>query len=668
MSAWQNRYASYDDAALEQLANAGLLRRAGKDVEAGKLRWLEQDAEHGRIEADGQQVHLDAGGIAAAQCTCPASGCCKHILAAVLWLRQAEAPSAGADDPELALREALANVPADLQKQAGKAATRRARQWCGELGPVQIENHGRRLAIGLPALGLAVSYLAGGGFDGMLNEGREAERKALNLAALALLFEAHNQPWEWAAHSQIESPGDPQRLDGPQMQLLSDLQGLLDELLAQGLAHTSRASAVQLRLLNLGARTEGLPRLAAHLRTLGGQVNRLAERDDHLSERDVLLQMASVHALIQALQRADAEHLPALRGRARRDYQAGSQLELLPLGAHWWTTPGGARGLTLAFWDLEQAQVREVSLARPDASDPRFQRDAVWSWNPLWSSTPEQLCQAPLRLESPRLAEDGRLAVQGSSHAQALPRWADNDPRLAQLGFADWQQLQEHLQDSQALSAEAPTSLLLRPSRCHPLELDETRQVLGWTLEDSEGRALRLELPCTAERRERLDNLERAQRASDDIRAVLVRPALEGQRQSLEPLALLAADSGELRCVSLDFHSLVRGGLSLNRRLFGRIQRLLQSPRSSPLATPASSLGTRLAEPALDVLESLACSGRQQLSEHQRERLQHQRELAESAGVELLAERLRQLLDSPHISPPALLASAHLLARILRLG
>ena len=37
MSAWLARYRAYDDAALETLANAGLLRRASKDVEAGKL-------------------------------------------------------------------------------------------------------------------------------------------------------------------------------------------------------------------------------------------------------------------------------------------------------------------------------------------------------------------------------------------------------------------------------------------------------------------------------------------------------------------------------------------------------------------------------------------------------------------------------------------------------
>ncbi|WP_043243308.1 SWIM zinc finger family protein [Pseudomonas solani] len=671
MSAWQQRYRSYDDAALEVLANAGLLRRATKDVEAGKLRWLENDDQGGLVEADGQQVRLDGSGVDAARCTCPANGCCKHILAAVIWLREQPADAAGEaateEDADLALRDALAQDPQQLQKQAGKAATRKARQWLGELFEAQHQSHGRRLAIHLPTLACEVTYLAGGGFDGMLSETRESERKALHLAALALLFQAQGQPWAWPADSE-PAPADPLQLNAPEQELLVSVQQLLQELLRQGLSHASQASAVQLRMLNLSARTEGLPRLAAQLRTLGGQINRLANRDDHISEREALVQMAQVHALASALQRAGAEHLPALRGRLRRDYQAGAQLDLLPLGAHWWTTPGGARGLTLAFWDLQAGDVLEASLARPDNSDPGFRREAVWAQQALWKSTPQQLCQAPLCLTAPRQADDGRLAAHGDSRSQAQPRWPAADARLAEIGIARWSLLREQLEDSAALSAEAPTSLLLRPARCQEAVLDEVRQVLCWTLEDDQGEAITLELPCTAERRERLDNLERAQKARDDIRAVLVRPSLDGRRRTLEPLALLIADSGELRCLSLDFESVIRGGLSLNRRLFERIQRLLDRQRPVAAAQEAPGLAARLVEPALDVLESLASCGRQQLSRHQREVLQQQEVLASAAGVELLAQHLRQLREPTELPPQALLASSHLMSRLLALG
>lgn len=671
MSAWQQRYLSYDDAALEVLANAGLLRRAGKDVQAGKLTWLEHDDQGGLIESDGQQVRLSAAGIDAASCTCPATGCCKHILAAVLWLREQPATQAQQEEEvnhDLALHEALALDPQQLFKQAGKPATRKARQWLAELGEINVQSLGRRLLIQLPAITCEVSYLAGGGFAGMLSESRNSERKTLHLATLALLFQAHGQPWQWPLDS-ATAVTDSLQLNPAEQQLLDSIGLLLQELLRQGLSHASPASALQLRMLNLSARTEGLPRLAADLRTLAGQIARLASRDDHVSEREVLLQMAHVHALMVALQGADDSHMPALRGRQRRDYQASESLDLLPIGAHWWNTPGGARGLTLAFWDMHDGEVREVSLARPNASDPSFRREAVWSQLALWKSTPQNLCRAPLRLHGPRLAEDGRLAAHGDTHGETLPRWSSSDPRLSTLGNDNWAQLRELFEGSAALSAQLPVSLLLRPTRCHDVTLDEVRQMLCWPIEDVQGETLLLELPCTQENRERLDNLERSQKARDDIQAILIRPWVDGHHRRLEPLALLVADAGELRCLSLDFESAVRGGLSLNRRLFARIQRLLERQRQSAVpATQAPGLAARLTEPVLDVFETLASCGRQQLSSYQCEVLQRQQNLASAAGVELLARHLKRFADTGRIAPLELLAGSHLMSRLLALG
>ena len=116
----QAAYANYDDEALAALASIGLLRRAAKDVEAGKVAWHpEGGAAAGSVAADGQRVQLALPGPAAARCDCPAPGVCKHILAAALWLRAAPAagPETGAGGaasappaPAPVLDEVLADV------------------------------------------------------------------------------------------------------------------------------------------------------------------------------------------------------------------------------------------------------------------------------------------------------------------------------------------------------------------------------------------------------------------------------------------------------------------------------------------------------------------------------------------------------------------------------
>ncbi|KLU19719.1 hypothetical protein ABE79_02670 [Proteus mirabilis] len=82
---WQTVYFHYDEDALTVFANAGLLRRARKDVDNKKVSLT--DANTGQFSSDGQNVILHEAGIQQASCDCSASGCCKHILAAVLWLQ-----------------------------------------------------------------------------------------------------------------------------------------------------------------------------------------------------------------------------------------------------------------------------------------------------------------------------------------------------------------------------------------------------------------------------------------------------------------------------------------------------------------------------------------------------------------------------------------------------
>ena len=102
-SALSRMLASWDEAALVALASKGLLRRASKDVAAGQVALTDRTADRARLEVDGQAVNVTADGPQAAGCSCPATGTCWHILAAVLWLQQepdgpaAEAPD-GVDD------------------------------------------------------------------------------------------------------------------------------------------------------------------------------------------------------------------------------------------------------------------------------------------------------------------------------------------------------------------------------------------------------------------------------------------------------------------------------------------------------------------------------------------------------------------------------------------
>lgn len=106
--AWRTDLLELTPEALTALANAGFVKRAQKDVAAGLLPRLEAGAD-GVVQAhfdDGVRTSLPPGRtLRDAQCSCPASGMCRHRVMLVLAYQalaassKAQAPAAADDAP-----------------------------------------------------------------------------------------------------------------------------------------------------------------------------------------------------------------------------------------------------------------------------------------------------------------------------------------------------------------------------------------------------------------------------------------------------------------------------------------------------------------------------------------------------------------------------------------
>ena len=643
---WMEVWRGYDDDTLAALANAGLLRRATKDVEAGKVALVEQDIEGGWITADGQRVRVDSHGPQKARCDCPAPGLCKHILGAALWLRDQAAVSATATAaPAVApdpLADLLALETAALFKAAGAAAVRRAAAIA--VGDVEWRIQGAAVVMTLPALGQSCRWVGGAGFAGMISDAPPTERKAVHLCAVMALRRAHGKVDALPASANVTpvkavKVADDGRLGERERAFLSQVHALLQELLSGGLAHVSELTSARLLALNMSARGEGLPRLAALLRNLGGTVDLLARRDHRAEERDALAAMARIQALCEALSAAEGERLCALRGRLQRDFDASQSMTLLPLGAHWWLTRGGARGLTVAFWDVDGARMLQATLARPDGSDVAFTRELAWATQALWSGagTVQTIGGSAWRLEQPRLSEDGRLALGGATRAVAQPLWRANDTRLNDVGCADWAELGTLLRSATGLAADTVDAVLLRPAEMRPPVLDEARQQLVWPVADAAGRWLTLAVPVTPETRLRMDNLDALGARLGDLRGILVRIERASAQVRFIPVAALTREPGDrLRVLSLDFETPPVRGTSLTARLL----RMFEARRDQPPRAALATLAERLTAPVLEVLETQAATGRLALTGSQDERLHDAQRRVTSVGLETLAAAL----------------------------
>ncbi|HSF12565.1 MAG TPA: SWIM zinc finger family protein, partial [Erythrobacter sp.] len=177
---------AFDDAALATLANPGLVRRAHRDVEEGKVTVVSAAPGRAEVEADGHRVSLDARGPGKAECACKSVAVCRHRLAAVIHLRSAEAGAAdAATEPEAPADPAtiLAELdPERLAKWAGKPAWRAAL----ELAPtaIAVEPSPNAIAVTFDAIDGPVRILRGQGFDGIVSKATKARAKAYHAAAV----------------------------------------------------------------------------------------------------------------------------------------------------------------------------------------------------------------------------------------------------------------------------------------------------------------------------------------------------------------------------------------------------------------------------------------------------------------------------------------------------
>jgi hypothetical protein len=247
-----------------------------------------------------------------------------------------------------------------------------------------------------------------------------------------------------------------------------------------------------------------------------------------------------------------------------------------------------------------------------------------------------------LALESPRLSDDGRLALGGATRARTQAPLARSDARWREAGYRDWAELAAAIGGSAGLLGEPFDTVLLRPAAWDAPRLDEIRQQLYWTLSDRAGARLLLRLPYEPWKAERLSNLETWTTSGQPIEAVLARLDRSGGVSLLEPLALAVAHEGAVRPVSLDFEA-----GPARPTLAARLGRLFGT-HSAPAAAPALARPAHLRALAalLDLLEHKGMTGHLQHRDGAQELAELRRTLL-AVGLDGIAAAIQRYLDAP---------------------
>jgi hypothetical protein len=661
---WLSIYSTYSDELLITLSNPGLLRRAYKDLEQNSVSWISQDEKCACLAIDGHEVRLNAKGIPAASCSCPAPGICKHILTVSLWLRSNTA-SGNTSSKRPVIDDLLDQEPTAIFKSAGIANLRKARQLLSELSqsPI-IQESDSGLTVELIEMELTVTFLTGGTLETAVSSAPEKQAKAIHLAALISVWQAHNKSFNWPTavtgnEDQVESVLTPE-----EEQIIEQTRKILAELLGLGLAHISNASAQRLRSFSLSARAEGLPRLAGLLRTLSGLISALAEREQQVNPLDVLRQLAHIYAWCEACSNARDSELALLRGQVQRQFnERESSLSLLPLGAWWWHNPSGARGLSLALLDLHAQEILLAVQARPNGLDTQFNQGQAWSRTPLWpgSGSAASICESSLQLENARLTSDGRIALGGETRATIAESISVDHPLLASAGITNWQELSTRIANANGLQGYGLEAVLLRPRQIGKPQLDDIAQRFTIAAIDQYQQQIFLSLPASNDLGDPLAHLENLLQKNASPWGLLARINYSGFGYQLEPVSILLNNNGKLRVEVLafaDVKPMEKAGLT------NKLRQLFKANHTTNADEIPRRFGERLATALTPILEALALSGRLTLNQQQRQTITLQTQHAQAVGLQIIQHQLDHLNEKKQITPEDLFKTCYLIKRL----
>ncbi len=548
-------YQALDDETLAALANKGLLRRAQKDLETSTPELQEERADALLFSLPGENcvVTLPAAGPAKATCTCPADGCCRHILSAALFLRaqaqqapaeaalEAPAQAEAAPQPD----DLLHLSEADLIAWATRPLYRQAVEELafGEL-EITVETEGKTTRFRFPQYNIVVRWIAGAGavLDGVICSCKQ-QPTCLHAVAAILFYQAqHGKPLPVPEKKTLEAPSPPRSRE----EVLESVQNTLAEMVALGLGRLSKTTEGRFTTLAVSAHGVKLYALNSALRSLSDHLSWHLSRDVRASTPQLLSAAARTYALAFALRHAQGVPPTALVGEARRHYYNIGNLELVGVGAAQWRSRAGYVGLTLYFWDVAGRRWTSWTDARPTIhANTRFDPQRRYQYDEMWNSAPAPaiISRSSFRLNNVQRNRQGQLSGRLDSQALISGPADLTSLHLEGAQFDDWYKLAEHVAAARASGLvkgyPLDTLVVITPAAWGEPVYDQMRQALVRPVFDAAGRSLPLALPHSADWPFAVDTLQTWNPAQWETWGVLGTAFITSEGLHVAPISLL---------------------------------------------------------------------------------------------------------------------------------
>ncbi len=588
MSVLEDMLKNVDDDYLTGLCNKGTVKRAYKDLgqETPAAKWQGEEAKV-TLKEETCQIRLPLG---ESTCSCPSRSICRHIITAILWLKQERAGEGGTGESEAAREEAALEPVGDVQREE----TSEEKAPDIKEAPKQLEE----------VLGIPLDHLKrackGRKYQNFLARMRAGEMPDIEESSIVTV----TLPWEKATvkllepfaystcscHSKELCVHKAQavliyqmkkgRISFKDLEVVQETENIWEEAqvkqacasvceavvhqMCTGLSRQSPEAAKSMERLAVITHRAGLPALESLLRGASAEYEQYFSRSAAFRSDLLFLRLLKIYDRARLLGQAKSqEEIRLLAGSFRDNYELVGRLHLLGMGGRTFESKTGYEGEIYYFLEPERKKWYTWTDARPVFYEGVRRRPPASSDNAAapWglNCNREQLQSLEFELRDAKAASGGRLSVSQETKGEAIGRRELTEDSVQELIFWDFKELlltnfaggSDDQEAENRATGRREKLALVGAVRWGEANFDPVQQRFSWSLYDREGRELFIALTYSKREKLTVKLLERLveRLKKNPPEAIIFFGSLyldEAGRMCLYPIEIFQKEAGEL--------------------------------------------------------------------------------------------------------------------------
>lgn len=567
MKEWAERLAGVDDDYLIGLSNKGIVKRAYKDKGEGNAE-ITDVGEKVSIKV-GEETVAVSFPLGESTCTCPSRSMCRHIVQAILVLKERAAgaqagtvagpeQAAGAETGMAAGPENVTGTEAEAAAGPERTAGTEAETMAGpkrEAAGMYAQSalRGEINAYPFQALKKALGNRSFQSLASQVMSGVKPQIQYASVVTVSLPDREHVVKLlsplayssctchrkELCAHKaaailwcQLEAgvitgeqlAGETLREQSYDLEKIradaGQMKAFLEELLGTGLSRTSTDMLGYLERLAIVSHNDELPKFEGYFRALSDSYDRYLKRQASFKAEDLAGQIARLYRRVKVLAQAESgEEISKLAGEFKADYLPVGNLDLIGITMERFQSQTGYAGETLYFLEENTKKWYTYTNARPVFYDSSRKRRSAEKAQAPWgiSLSFENLLKVRVHLDRARCDERRRLSSSQETRGEVTGERGLEISDIRDWYYRDFEKLfreqmgrrQREWLSEQGGERDVAELVFVQPAFCAKAEFSQTGQQLTLPVYDTAGRELLVEVTYSRQESGTIRYLER---------------------------------------------------------------------------------------------------------------------------------------------------------------